>query len=379
MRSLSSFAPIALVLCGCQSFDRAEFARLSGRTDARVDSSSTDARADARPADGGSAECAQQTRSPSPGCTLSVIPTVPMGLRNSVDNARPVRVFAARAINFGSGGAWQSIGFDRDGLCSTISNPMDVPCRSSLPQIDGMNGRDNTFGSVITSITAFGTTFDETRLNRSIMRGTGTIGLRLRDFGGRDDGSITADLIPLVDGHPPGRAADPPAWDGRDEWSINRGIAYGLDGTTARITTSDAFTSCGTFVAPFPNTSPIYFNNDLTRSQLTLTDIRLVGSFDASNNLPAIDLSALWVRAQIFEDLRSFGACRGLLSERDYLLLTTGVEAALDLPASGIPNPEAACSAMSIGFRIELAPVTIAGDAPDPPPIVRDLCADAGR
>lgn len=381
-KALPPLACVALVLSACQSFDRAEFARLSGRGDAMVDGRTpdvrgTDAAIDARPADGGPVQCAERMRDVGGGCSLAVIPTAPMGLQNTVDRARPVRVFAARQIAFGAGGLWQSIGFDRDGMCTTLANPTAVACRSSLPQADGMNGRDNTFGSVIASISALGSSFDETRLNRAVMRGNATLGLRLRDFGGRDDGSIIADLVPLVDGHPPGRPSDPPAWDGRDEWSIDRSLAYGADGTTARITTNEGFSSCGVVVAPFPNTAPLYFKGDVTRSQLTLTDTRIVGVLDASGNLPSIEFTSLWVRSNIFEDLRTFGACAELLPPADWLLINMGIDAALDLPASGTINPATPCSAMSVGFRVDLAPVTVTGDVNAPPPIVRDPCAAA--
>jgi hypothetical protein len=313
------------------------------------------------------------------GCTLAVIPSLPAGLPN---RAGPARVYAARRVTMGAGGEWASIGFDRDGICTVAGPGAMSSCRPALaPIADGTNGRDNTFGAVIGSVGILGTSFDEMRLNRSIGEGNGTLGLRLRDYGGADDGAITVEVLPLVDGHANGSARTPPTWDGRDQGSVDRNLAYGADRTTPRITTSEGFSSCGTIVMPFANTAPLYFANDVSRSQLTLTDMRIVGTIDASGNLTTSDLSAVWARTQVFEDLRSFGACQELLSPGDWTTLQLGVTAALDLLATGGVNPNAECSAMSMAFRIEWVPIIVEGDVSPPPPVVTDPCTvnrDAG-
>jgi hypothetical protein len=369
-------------LAGCQSFDRAEYARLTGRGDGRVDGDAT-ARPETGPGnDGGAVACAARMRSGGPGCELAVVPSLPAGLQNAIG---ATKTFALRRLLLGAGGAWMGIGFDRDGLCTGPGVDGGAPaiaCRSPLTLADGMNGRDNAFGSVIGQIGVFGGSFNESDLNNGINSGNATIGFRLRDFGGRDDGSITVEILPLAQGHPAGNPSGPPAWDGRDEWGINRSLAYGADGRTIRVSTTDAFASCGTVVMPFPNNAPLYFQNERVRSQLTLTDIRLVGSLDAMGNLTTADLSAVWARNQIFEDLRTFGACQETLSTQEWTTVLLGIAAALDIPASGMPNPASDCSAMSVAFRFELVPVTVTGDVTPPPPAITDPCSvrpDAGR
>jgi hypothetical protein len=363
----------------CQAFDRAEYARLMGRGDASADAvaSRPDATADAGPV-----ACAERTRDAGAGCELAIVPSLPPGLQNRIGETK---VFAVRRVLLGAGGAWSGIGFDRDGMC-TNPNPPDggapmVPCRAPLVLADGMNGRDNAFGSVIGQVGVFGSSFNERELNSNIADGSSTIGLRLRDFGGPNDASITVELLPLVDGHPPSNPTAAPNWDGRDEWSIHRGLAYGADGRTIRISTTDAFASCGTIVIPFPNNAPLYFANATIRSQITLTDIRLSGQLDAMGNVTTLDLSAIWARNQIFEDLRTFGVCQERRSTMEWTTVLLGVAASLDITASGVPNPAADCSAMSVAFRFELVPITVTGDATPPPPMVVDPCAvgsDAG-
>lgn len=381
-RTLSLCMTLAALgaLPGCQSFDRAEYARLTGRSDAASDGSApppADARADAGPV-----ACAERTRNAGPGCDLAIIPTLPTGLQNTIGMTK---VFAVRRVVLGAGGAWAGIGFDRDGVC-TSPNPPDggapsISCRSPLILSDGMNGRDNAFGSVIGQVGVFGSSFNESDLNSNIADGSSTIGLRLRDFGGANDASITVELLPLVDGHPPSMPTAMPNWDGRDQWSIHRGLAYAADGTTIRVSTTDAFASCGTLVMPFPNNAPLYFSNDRIRTQITLTDIRLSGQLDGSGNVTSLDLSAIWARNQIFEDLRTFGVCQERQSTMEWTTVLLGVAAALDITASGVPNPAADCSAMSVAFRFELVPITVEGDANPPPPAIVDPCAapaDAG-
>lgn len=362
------------VLHRCQAFDRAEYARLTGRFDASADGTASHSDAST---DGAAVVCAARTRDAGPGCELAIIPSPPPGLRNIPGETR---VFAVRRVLLGAGGAWASIGFDRDGMCTT-PNPPDggapnVPCRSPLVLADGMNGRDNAFGSVIGQVGVFGNSFNENRLNDNIADGSSTIGLRLRDFGGINDGSITVELLPLVHGHPPSNPTAMPNWDGHDEWSIHRGLAYGADGRTIRISTTDAFTSCGTIVIPFANNAPLYFANARNRTQITLTDIRLVGQLDAMGNVTTLDLSALWARNQIYEDLRTFGVCQERLLPMQWTTILLAIEASLDITASGVPNPEADCSAMSVALRFELVPITVSGDETPPPPIVADPCAE---
>ncbi len=383
-RFLSCALLVAASMLDCQSFDRAEYARLTGRSDsgARPDGSVTaDGGGDAA-TDAGPVVCAERTRVVSPSCTLNVVPSLPPNLPNTLGMTK---VFAVRRVTVGAGGAWQTIGHDRDGMCTSLmGNDGGAPmfsCRSPLPLMDGVNGRDNALGAVIGQVGVFGGSLNETDLNSGISEGNSSIGLRLRDFGGVNDGSITVELLPLSGGHPAGNPTAMPNWDGRDEWGINRSLAYGADGRTIRVSTTDAFSSCGTVVMPFPNNAPLYFSNDRIRTQLTLTDIRVVGQLDANGNLPSVELSALWARNQVFEDLRTFGACQELLSTSEWTTILLGIAAALDIPASGVANPAADCSAMSVGFRFDLVPVTLTGDVSPPPPMVTDPCMiprDAG-
>lgn len=369
--SLRLFACAVTVLAGCQAFDRAEFARLTGRGDGGQTTQPDGG--------GGDAACAERMRDIGDGCVLAVVPSPPPGLRNAPDPLRAERVWAARTITVGAGGMWQTIGFDRDGMCSTSSPSSPTPCRAAVVQADGLNGRDNTFGAVIGSGSVLGSDLDDRRLNASIARGSGTIGLRLRDFGGPNDGAIDVEILPLVLGHAAGDPSARPVWDGRDVWSIDRNLAYRADGRTIRIKSSDGFTSCGTLVVSFPSTEPLYFSNELSRSTLSLTEIRMVGSLDASNNLSTVDLSAIWARDQLFDDLRTFGICESRLSPLSWQALQFAVAAALDLPASGVVNPAVECSAMSLALRIELVPITLGPDASPPPPPIIDPCApDAG-
>lgn len=377
---ISTIAAVSAALGGalahCQSFDRAEYARLTGRSDGGAEAA-VDASRDGG-GDGGPSTCAARTREVSPGCSLAIVPTLPPGLPNVIGDTK---VFVLRRLSLGAGGAWMTIGHDRDGLCtSSTGNDGGAPsvaCRSPLVLSDGQNGRDNAFGSVIGQVGVFGGAFNESDLNASIENGKATIGLRLRDFGGANDGAMTVEMLPLYGGHAMGSTTAAPRWDGSDTWGINRNLAYTSNGRTVRITSTDSFTSCGTVVMPFPNTAPLYFENDRIRSQLTLTDIRLVGQLDPRGNLTTADMSAIWSNTVIFDDLRTFGACRELLSANEWMTLLLGLSASLDITSTGAPNPAAECSAMSIGFRFELVPATLTGDVDPPPPAITDPCGAA--
>ncbi|MDP3277679.1 MAG: hypothetical protein Q8Q09_21025 [Deltaproteobacteria bacterium] len=379
-RGMATALATLTALVGCQAFDRAEFRRLSGGSDARSDTgdASLPMRDIVEPPNDGNVACAPTTIVQSPTCTLAVVPDLPSGLRNVAGST--TRVFAARGIAFGASGAWRRTGFDRDGLCSApMSGP--TPCRSALVLGDGDEGRDNTLAAVIGQAGVIGSAFDETRLNAGIARGNSTVGLRISDYGGINDGAVRVEWLVLTEGHGAAGRSAPLRFDGTDAWSVDRDTTYQADLRTPRISTGEAFASCGTLVVPFANSGAFLFPADGTRPKLTLTDTRLVGSITADGTITNIDLSSIWTRANIYDDMRSFGVCPELAAPQDWFLLQAGVEAALDILGSGRANPAASCDAMTAAFRLTLVPIRVEGEVPSPPITIPDPCRpqDAGR
>lgn len=363
------------MLCHCQAFNRAEYARLR---DGGSVNTGDDAGETSVPRSEGGVICGSPWLDGGPGCTLAVPPPSPPSTPNVPGTG--TRIYAAHSIRFGPGGEWRTIGIDRDGVC-TAGGVGPVSCMSGLiPVADGDYGRDNTFSSVIGISAVVTRSFDEARLNRGLIKGNGNFALRIQDFGGDNDGYISVQWLPLANGHrttPPGPDGSlEPVWDGHDRWAIDRRAAYQADGTTPLLT-GEAYTTCGQFVMNFPMGGGIRINNNDTIATLHITNMVGVGRFTADNKL-ILDLSGVWARDTILSDLRGFGVCPPpQTSITDWTRLQQAIGASLDILGTLRSAPNTPCNAMSIAFRAEFWPIELDPDA-DIPANNNDPCADAG-
>ncbi len=380
-RGMALSVTVSVLALHCQAYNRADYARfrdagapIADRVVAVIDGNAADA-----PPDAQLSMCGSTELDGGAGCTLSVRPDRPAGLPNI--RAVGTKILAAHSIRFGPGGEWRTIGIDRDGLC-TLAGAGPASCMSAAGAVgDGENGRDNSFSGSI-AVTPTGTrVFDEARLNRELINGQVNFALRITDFGGENDSSINVDWLPIINGHrttPPGpNGTREPVWDGTDRWAVDRRVAYQADRMTPVLTTNEGYTTCGNFVFGYPIGGGLRINSNNVVANVRLSNLVAVGRFSADEKL-TMDISGVWLQANIFSDLRTFGVCPPPSTPLDvWTRLNQGIPTALDLLGSGNVSPNTPCNAMSVAFRVEFWPIQLDPDA-DSPATNADPCRDGG-
>jgi hypothetical protein len=367
------------LLFDCRAYDREAYARLVD-----VPTDSFDATIDTpRPTDAMDVSDVRDDVVPDtppvdgPGeCDPIRVPERPPGL-SDVDGGGRVLVFGLRRLNVGteSRALWGRHGFDRDGLCTDPTRPDagGIPCRPRLgggPVEDGERGRDNAFGARL-GIAFAAAGWTDAQATEAIVRGSYTIGLRISNLGGPEDGQVTVEWLPLIRGHRAGDESMPPAFDGHDVWHINSTTAYDPGTPGMAIIRDDlAFVSGGMLVAALPSRSPLRFASDRGNLRLTLTGTRIAGpmQFDGSS-LGPLEFSALWPLSDARGDLIVANICPPPPAdrERSWTFVNNALESAADLLSNGMNEPAIACDSISVGFGTDWVPIQLGADEAGPP------------
>jgi hypothetical protein len=363
---------LAGLLSGCRALDRERYRALM---DAARDATDGDAAPDTAPCvastDGGVLEG---------GCALVTFPDRPVGATDLAPDAGVI-AFAMRRANFGFATTqWQMYGFDRDQYCTHNPDQTTEGCHplsgAPMPVEDGTNGRDNSLGANLGPLFT-GVEFNEAELNSSINDGSRTLGARILSYGGPNDAQVVVEWFPIQHG----RAADGSAtlhWDGTDIWSVDARLAYdpGSPGTVL-IRSNSGYTNCGTLVARLPARVPIRMASTRRQIRLTLTNAVMVGPIapDGSSFGP-IEFSAAWPLFDARADLGVLGLCPptgDAGSSPNWDLAMSILNGAADLLSTGESSPAVECDAISAGFHMEFAPITLGPDEMSPV-APEDLC-----
>jgi hypothetical protein len=367
-------AGLASVLSGCRALDRDRYRALmleAGTQDIAMQDAAAESGPCVASTDGGVVEG---------GCALVTFPDRPAGATDLGQDAG-VRVFAMRRASFGFATTnWNQYGFDRDQFCThNPDSPMEGcrPLRGApMPVEDGLNGRDNSLGANLGPLFT-GVDFNESELNSSIGDGVRTLGVRVVSYGGANDAQVVVEWFPIQHG----RASDGTAtlrWDGTDVWSIDARLAYdpGSPGTVL-IRSNSGYTNCGTLVARLPARVPIRMAATRRTVRLTLTNAVMVGPIAADgSSLGPIEFSAAWPLFDARADLGVLGLCPptgDAGSSPNWDLALSILNAAADLLSTGESSPAVECDAISAGFHMEFAPITLGADEMSPV-VPEDLC-----
>jgi hypothetical protein len=321
------------------------------------------------------------------GCTQPSAPAVVHEdpLPPPVDAGRPTgtgtSVLALRDVSFGdkddagnpSSTAWESLGFDIDGLVTTYASN-DV-CRlaagaSRDAQIDGVAGIDNSFGANVLPILLTVLASDATSVfDYSLDNGQASSLIAVDDLGPE------ANAIPLATRFLVGAPrTTTPMWNGSDVFPIDS-ISFDDAGAPA-LAFTQSYVNGGTFVAAPPSgLGTIWIGTkDGIAYKLAITHMQLemrIAS-DASGATGGI-LSGILPTDALVEVARSASEriSMALCSAAAFASIATQFEQASDILVDGTQDPTKSCDGVSIGLgfsasRVQLGPTTTVPPAADP-------------
>ncbi len=356
-RPLSTLAiALSCAITGCQAFSREQFERYQSARDVPT-AGVTDVQETDVSTPGG--ECLVRTIPPDAACTLAVFPAIPSTTVDAPSNGRTY-MFAVKSMGLAAGsfGNWEVNGFDLDNTCTNTSMPpAQVSCANANIVGDGLNGRDNAFGSGFGIALYIADYFREPIVNSSILAARITFGVKITEWGGLDDSAITVELVTLVQGRPPMGSAEL-TWDGRDTWDIERTYSTGPGGVGLN-RSATAGAACGWMVAKFDGPIRFYVPHRQSIRRFSVRNLRLAGPLVAEQG-GTLQLAATTTIVDLTADMDWMGICANdpsLADTRRDLLI--GATRGLDILQNLSVNPAVPCNASSLGVRLDLVPVVI--------------------
>ncbi len=388
MRMASWLAPLALggmALLACDVFDPSLYMMASDGGDAAVDA----------PLEGGTEDCGPR-RFPSerPG-------------GDDGDDVGEV-VFVLKDIVFNQlGGRWKRIGFDLDGLCTTMDAPRGE-CTPQEPIVDGEGGIDNAFAGrlFVTINAAFQGKLEQTAQSFQNL-GVGALALIVRGWNGTDTDPLVdvvvaqtvfgttagavmqpgfdpalVQIVPEMDGQPAHLALGstplpPPVWDGTDVFFV-RNDAF-VDGDVAQPIVRDeqAYVVDGRLVVKIPDRITLAFSGGdqgvLIRVRGTVSQIQMPMDPAALDAQVDATISGRWAVSDIIQSATALGICEGTPT---YDLALDTIRNAADVLSRPGGDASQPCDAVSFGFLLTGWRGAIGGTV-EPPPLP-NLCLPEG-
>lgn len=303
--------------------------------------------------------------------------------------------------------AWQSFGFDLDGICTNSGTCSEVQnqqsCLPSTEQIpfDGALCRDNTFASlqpVAAAVPEIGKRFgiSEAEFNCNLWRGSYTVVARLSGYNGKaNDSDVRVDVYIS-----PG-ATRPEPWECPTDsfselyplWRLPSAFKIdpaNLDGTISesgtlppsRVADAHAYVREGYLVASLPDGALVRLAADGTRYRgfaMTVYKGLWTGRLERAQDgrwYMRDGLAAGRVKApDLIMSFRQIGLCHGVGLDGFYDSVVEYIDQNADVLSDGGNDPERACDAMSFGIGFEAAQLT-PGPTADATPIVE--CCEPG-
>ncbi|HET8938239.1 MAG TPA: hypothetical protein VFN67_32570 [Polyangiales bacterium] len=303
--------------------------------------------------------------------------------------------------------AWQSFGFDLDGLCTNSSTCGEIQnvqaCRPGSGQIpfDGESCRDNTFASlqpVAAAVPEIGQRFgiSEDEFNCNLRRGTYTVVTRLSGYNGRpDDSEVRVDLYisPGLVREQPWQCPTEdfatlyPLWRLSDPFKIDPANLTGpiaKEGSLPDSSVSDpqAYVRDGYLISHLPDGAVLRLAADGTRyrgfalkSYKSVWSGRLERAQDGRWHMHDGLAAGRVMGDDLIMSFRQIGLCPGVGLDGFYDSVVDYIKTNSDLLSDGTNDPERACDAMSFGIGFEASQLTT-GKVANATPIVE--CCEPG-
>jgi hypothetical protein len=357
------------------------------------------------------------------GCVSAGAPTVDDRPQNAGGESVAPIYFAVRDMALGSldrdgqptDNAWQSLGFDLDGLCTLSSSAgcegsEQVPCTSQGSGIpfDGLACRDNTFGRMEDTAVALegigkSLGLSNDGFNCSLCAGIYNFVIKLSEWNGQpDDSNVRIDFYPspgletpsgwICDINAPlGDWKTHTCWTTNDKWTIQSDSFDGTIGADnqlppAHLNDPSGYVRNGYFVGQLPADALLWFPGEAAvrayplKIQHGLVVGKLTKNEDGSWHVADGTIAGRAKGSDLIEGFELLGFCAG---HQYYNTAVFQVNSTLDILATGANSPEATCDAMStgIGFTADEASYSLvpADVLPLPGcPVTTDGGSDAG-
>lgn len=341
------------------------------------------------------------------GCISAGLPTQADRPKSTASDELAPLYFAISSMALGSldrngdktEGAWKSLGFDIDGLCTNSdtceAEVTELPCTPKAAiSGDGRECRDNTFGHLESDAIAlqglgkdFGLSNDA--FNCALCRGDYNFIFRVSKWNGTpNDESIRLDLYPSpglektpswsceIDA-PIGDWKKNTCWTQADRWTIQKNtfdgvLEPGKDLPNALSNDPNAYVKDGYVVAQLPENTNFWFpgKSAAWAYPLKLQRALVVAKLTQTETGYRVEDGTISGRART-NDLVSAFADLGLCDGHSlYVLMKSQIELNADVLWNGTNSEQASCDALSvgIGFEADLAgyggerdPVTLPG------------------
>jgi hypothetical protein len=326
----------------------------------------------------------------------------PPGKPDTKPSAQPTNVetFAIQTLLLGeydrvtkapSTTAWKSYGYNLDGKVTTKDSTDVCTAAVKTNQIDGNNGIDNAFGSVILPIiqTAASLQTPSDTISQAIAGGSFTIQIQvtgLDDTPTQTATGLTGQLFAS------GSYGGTPAFDSTTDWPVNAQLLVNpSDPTKSKITFSDSYVVNGTFVSGDLKTGGVQVSISLVFQgvPLTLSVNHAVITFDhtTANDAANGTIAGVIDTAQLITGLKSVaGRISQSLCGSAFDGIAQQITQASDIMKDGSNAPGAACDGISVGLgfigKKVANPTKVASDdgavPPDPCTTPTDSGTDTG-
>lgn len=245
--------------------------------------------------------------------------------------------------------AWKSYGYNLDGKVTTKDSTDVCTAAVKTNQIDGNDGIDNGFGSVILPIlqTAAGLQTPSDTVSAAMLAGLYTMQIQID---GLPDGSSAATGM-TVRAYRSLRSGDTkPAFDLTTDWPVLASSVSGSDITSALWHTSDAYIADdGTFVAKVPDDAvlfvPVFSDLVLPIHHATITFTRT-----APNRIDGT-IAGVMVTTEVISAAKQFaGEASQSLCGSAFDGIAQQISQASEIQKDGTNQSGATCDAISIGI-----------------------------
>ena len=274
--------------------------------------------------------------------------------RPDVDDGPPAPelVLLLNEVRWDQGEDWERIGFDLDGLV-TVPGEHDVECLAAAagePPSDGDFGTDNALGQQIVPLLLISTPDAETAARTSQAEGIGALLVRVRDWNGGDDPSVTADVLSTG-----GRATSGIV--------VSESALIAGDPERPLVRDDAAYVTGGLLVARLPDRAPLPIAFGASTVTVRLTDAMLVVELGGGT----ATLAGRWSLADLIDVAPQLGMCGD--DERALFRLLDLAADIRTIPGTG--GEGVVCDAVSAGIELRVEPAGIAGvgPAPEHPPL----------
>lgn len=279
--------------------------------------------------------------------------------------------------------AWQTLGYDLDGRVTSASDSKlnantchRVAGSPSGVLTDGLDGRDNNFGSRVMAVVSQLQSGVEDSFNQQIAAGGTTWLLRLDNVGPADNANVPGALYNTA----AFAAGSTPKWDGSDTFRVlTTSLTDGASLSKPYVVFAGGYMSggvwvsgAGTYVVPFPLS--VSGAVALLPVEGAILSVRVA---DGTGGVFAGVIGEANLATMFGGVIRSFGICPSS-STYAQVLATIGQASDLVRGAPQWQNPSVDCEAISIGLGFTMKPVQPPTTAVAPPGALPDPCGDAG-